>query len=73
MKEEKQYIKLFDEEIAKLLEEQGGFSYMTEKINNGQCVYIFYNSKDVRDLLEAINISQYCNECVFAEEDTLCF
>lgn len=45
------FIKIFDEQVAAMLI-AGGFSYVTEKINGNQKVYVFENSYELFQLLD---------------------
>ena len=55
------FIKIFDEQVAAMLI-AGGFSYVTEKINGNQKVYVFENSYDLLQLLnKAIEESNFQN------------
>lgn len=69
---DKKYIKIFDEQIAKTLE-CGGFSFMTEKINDNQTVYVFEESQEIYGILEPLMKDGNYQELIFAVDDMLNF
>lgn len=60
-----QFIKLLDERIANALNE-GGFSYIKEKVNGNQTVYCFEDSPEI---VEAIRT--FCNKWNYQETITI--
>ena len=66
------FIKIFDEQIAKTLE-SGGFSFMTEKINDNQTVYVFEESQEIHDALASLMGDGNYQELIFAVDDMLNF
>lgn len=69
---DKKFIKIFDEQTADAIA-SGGFSYMTEKINENQAVYVFEESQEVYDILEALTESGEFQDLTYVVDESLCF
>ncbi len=66
------FIKILDERVAKLLE-NGGFSYITEKINDGQTVYVFEETPDLTWLIERLFNGTKYQDTVIVKDNSLHF
>lgn len=71
MTEDKVFIKILNEETAAMLIDSG-FSYMTEKINANQIVYVFESCDELTKKILEFNANNY-SEHVAIEEDLLRF
>ena len=73
MDNELRFIKIFNEQIAKMLA-SGGFSYITEKINDNQDVYIFEKNDGLTEKLKELDgtVMNFENT-ILVEDGTLHF
>lgn len=65
------FIKILDEKIASTLSD-GGFSYIKEKINGTQNVYVFEKTTELMDVISKINENCF-QEVVCIEANSLHF
>ena len=72
MSEFKKFIKLFDEQIANALS-TGGFSYITEKINENQNVFVFEKSDELVDVLSKLIKQSNYSQTIIIEDSKLNF
>lgn len=68
---ETKFIKILDENVANSLRE-GGFSYMKEKINDGQDVFVFESTDELWEALKGLSTTQYADTTIVFD-DTLHF
>lgn len=69
---EKQFVKIFDERVALALSESG-FSYMQEKINDGQTVYVFEETEEFMAALCELSETGVLQGVVFVRDSILHF
>ncbi len=72
MCENKNFIKIFDEQIAVALS-NGGFSYIEEKINGSQVIYAFEETPEFMDALKAFYNEGNYQEAVYVKDSSLNF
>lgn len=66
-------IKIFNKEIASMLME-GGFSYVEEKINDNQHVYVFdYSDELINVINSVVTINNFQEEIIYVVDDKLRF
>lgn len=66
------FIKIFDEQVAIALS-NGGFSYITEKINNNQTVFAFESTPELVEAISTLDSTGQYSRVVAVEDDTLSF
>ena len=66
------FIKIFDEQLANAIS-AGGFSYITEKINENQNVFVFEKSDELVDLIDALIKQKNYSETIIVEDSKLNF
>ena len=66
------FIKIFDEQVAKTLE-CGGFSYITERINDGQTLFVFEETPDLVELIKRLYDGTKFQETVIVRDSSLHF
>lgn len=67
------FIKLFDERIANALSE-GGFSYITEKVNGDQTVYCFEETPELTEALRSLcEAGNYQDAIITVQDGSLHF
>lgn len=66
------FIKILDEQVAKLLE-NGGFSYITEKINDGQTVFVFEETPDLTALIARLFDGTKYQDAIIVKDNSLHF
>lgn len=65
------FIKVFDRGLADALS-VGGFSYITENLSNGQQLYVFEETVEVKDAIDALKRENF-SETVIIRDDLLNF
>lgn len=69
----KKFIKLIDERIANVLND-GGFSYIKEKINGNQTVYCFEESPELAEAIRGFcDKENYQEAIVIVQDESLFF
>lgn len=69
---QKKFIKILSEKIAKSLND-GGFSYITEKINGNQMVYCFEECLELTEAIRELCEKGHYEETIIVSGDTLFF
>lgn len=72
MEQKINFIKIFDEEIATTLC-NSGFSYIQEKVNDNQAVYVFEKSPELTDLLGTLFSDERYSQAIYVEDGRLNF
>lgn len=68
----KKLYKFFDKQTAEMLK-QGGFCYVEEKINNGQTVYCFEESEELKEIIQCLLNDGKYQDVIVAVDNTLHF
>ena len=68
----KMFIKFIDESVAVALSDRG-FSYMQEKINEGQTLYVFERSDELMAALNEVLCGDKYQNLICVDDSTLLF